>query len=177
MDITQLKIVRNILTNEKEDVVYNYNKATIKNPVAIALYKDPDKNKIIRYKLYNDNHTLKNGDEVTFFGKRVGFIIFKQIIIEDEDYIFDRDDISPSIYATQFRISKVCMEDDIIKIYEEGKDIPWEFDLNGNLLNENLLEDNYNYDQHFRRGLHKNFYDQFSYKLKNDCSEVISYSI
>lgn len=145
-----------------QKLIKENNKASIipgiLNPITFTVYgKDPIKNEILQDELNKNNFSIKKG---AMIGRnRFGFIIINKITNKK------------TLYPTQCRVNGICIENDIIKVFEEGKFHPWEFDLNGKMLKSATFEYHSRKDQeyipeNFDINLEKAFEETNSYSYK-----------
>lgn len=98
----------------------------ILNPINIKLGKDS--NVILADNKEKKDLPLEPG--ALFEGEHYGFVLIS-------DYNGKQTE---TVYATQCKLEAVCIEGGDLKIFEEGKKVPWRFDKTGKLKNSILDE-------------------------------------
>lgn len=148
----ELEFQKLIKKNEKSSIIPG-----ILNPIKFTIYEgNVKKDEILADEFNEENCPLDKGAK--FGGNRFGFIIINKTANEEK------------VYPTQCRIKGISIENDIIKVYEEGKYHPWEFDLNGKELKCATFE-------FYSRGDIKYISENFNIDAQEEqnCAKVNSY--
>lgn len=93
--------------------------AKILNPVSIRLGKNY--NIILEDEKTSEEYPLIPG--VVFGGEHYGFVLITEHNGKQRE----------TVYPTQCKIQAIGLEEDVLKVFEEGKKLSWRFDKTGNL--------------------------------------------
>lgn len=110
-------VSNNPLNESESELLFN-------NPICLKLSKDNDESVILEYESINTPYPLTPG--AVLGGDHYGFIV-----IADTDY-----GQTEELFPTENRLAAVEIDDDKLKIYEEGKYHPWLFTKKGLLISK-----------------------------------------